>query len=111
VRPAVKAPLTPVAGSSSTAAAGASSVGDAHPEQLAFPIPPARLTEAVGLGGFRQVHAVPWMPATAKRLGLTGWPLRAFCGKPVGDTAGGTVDPSDIRCRQCLRALRKAGLL
>ena len=90
-----------VGGSESPAADGA---GD----QLAFPIPAARLTEDVGLSG---VHAVPWMPRTRGLLGFEEWPIRAFCGVRVKDTAGGTVDPAAIRCRPCLRAMRKAGLL
>ena len=77
-------------------------------EQLAFPIPAARLAEDVGLSG---PHAVPWMPRTRAQLGFEDWPIRAFCGTRVRDTAGGTVDPAAIRCRACLRAMRKAGLL
>lgn len=65
------------------------------------------------MAGGRVVHAVPWMPATATRLGLSGWPTRAFCGTPLreSDIGGGTRDPSDIGCRACLRAMRLAGVL
>jgi hypothetical protein len=88
-------------GSTSPAADGAG-------EQLAFPIPAARLTEDVGLAG---VHAVPWMPCTRALLGFENWPIRAFCGVRVKDTAGGTVNPAAIACRPCLRAMRRAGVL
>ena len=85
-----------------------SPAADGAGEQLAFPIPAARLTEDVGLSG---PHAVPWMPRTRALLGFEEWPIRAFCGVRVKDTAGGTVDPLKIVCRLCLRAMRQVGLL
>ena len=91
----------------------AKTAAEREPVQLVFGlvVPDLQLTEPVALGWGRLVHAVPVRVATARRLGLEGWPIRAFCGSVVKDAVGGTDDPDDICCQRCLRALRVAGLL
>ena len=106
MRSPVKAALTPQEASGRRASAG-----PAAGEQLAFPLPAAQLSEFVGLAGLRQVHAVPWMPRTRKRLGFESWCIRAFCGRVFTDAVAGTNDPADIDCQACLRVMRQVGVL